>query len=154
MSINIKKKPVNKARRAALVNLLSGGMIIASAGVAGWRQRERFSWDWLPSVNGNTFPCVIWVLDPSKELSRKQGAASNSTIISEWCVKHDVDYRRYRADANMIQVDAHVRALHKYGCDFGAPCLVTCDRKGRAKAHFIPQGTEETLGLLREVFDA
>lgn len=151
------QKKVGISRRLTLQGSLSTLILGASAGLGVWRHRIGLSEglvSLLPDVEPkHGFPCVMWVLDAEKPLSRPQGAASNSVIISKWCVDNNVDYRRYRADANMVQTSDHVRALHRLGVEFGAPCLVTCDVNGRGRAWEIPEGTNATLALLSEVFD-
>lgn len=157
VDVSKQQKKTKVSRRLGLQGMLSLGFLVGSGGLGLWRHRIGLS-EGLVSIlpdfkPKHGFPCLMWVLDAEKPLSRSQGAASNSTIISKWCVDNNVDYRRYRADANMVQCSDHVRALHRLGVSFGAPCLVTCDANGRGRAWEIPQGTEATVKLLREVFD-
>ena len=144
------------SRRLGLQGILSLGFLAGSGGLGLWRHRRSVSEGLVSLLPDFTpehgFPCLMWVLDPEKALSRSQGAASNSTIVSKWCVDNNVDYRRYRSDANMIQCSDHIRSLHRLGVEFGSPCLVVCDHNGRGRAYQIPEGTDATLDLLREVF--
>ena len=168
MSFNLAKaKPVavpvdapkkGVSRRLGLQGILSLGFLAAAGGIAATRYKEDLL-DMLPELpsftpdsKSDTPAAVMFVLDNSVKISREQGQANNSQLVRETCDKLGVEYRRYSHDADLFQEESWARVMQSIGREFGAPCLVIVDRKGRGKAMVIPTGVEAVVRLLEKTY--
>ena len=138
-------------RRNALQAILSTGLLAGTAGIVASRHGEALI-GLLPQPSiANAPAAVMFVTSDTAALSRPQGGAINSFSVRDWCIDNNVEYRKYNKDADMFQVSGWVRDMHRVGVEFGAPCLVVVDRKGRGRAFNIPSGSHETIELLKKV---
>jgi len=138
------------SRRASLQAILSGALLVGSAGMIASENKHLFQ-D-VNSKDERPPAAVMFVTKKDAPLSRKQGAAMNSFFVRGWCEQNDVEYRKYKVDSDMFQVRQWVKDMHKTGVRFGAPCLVVIDRDGAGSVYNVPNGSTETLELLRRIF--
>ena len=139
------------SRRSTLQAILSGALLVSSAGIITKETTNIFD----KTVNDKDTAAPAAVMFVTKEdapLSRKQGAAMNSFFVRGWCEQNNVEYRKYKDDSDMFQVRQWVKDMHRVGVRFGAPCIVVVDRDGAGSVHNVPNGSEETLELLRRIF--
>jgi len=139
------------SRRSTLQAILSGALLVGSAGIVAKETTNLF--DRTGSDKDTAAPAaVMFVTKDDAPLSRKQGATMNSFFVRGWCEQNSVEYRKYKVDSDMFQVRQWVKDMHRVGVRFGAPCLVVVDRDGAGSVYNIPNGSEETLELLRRIF--
>jgi len=126
-------------------------LLVGSAGIVAKETTNLFDHT---GVNEDEKPpaSVMFVTKDDAPLSRKQGAAMNSFFVRGWCEKNGVEYRKYKVDSDMFQVRQWDKDMHRVGVRFGAPCLVVIDRDGAGSVYNVPNGSAETLELLRRVF--
>jgi len=150
--IDIKKDRVS--RRDSLRAAIRLGFLAGTGGLVLYHNRDALSRIVKPSGKIGDKPCVMFVTGDTSLLSRSQGGALNSASVRDWSIANNIEYRRYREDADTFQLETWARAMHQIGVDFGAPCMVTVDREGCGRAWKIPSGSIETIKLLSEVFSA
>jgi hypothetical protein len=150
--IDIKKDKVS--RRESLRAAIRLGFLAGTGGLVMYHNRDALSRIVKPSGKISDKPCVMFVTGNTSLLSRSQGGALNSASVRDWAIANNIEYRRYREDADTFQLETWARAMHQIGLDFGAPCMVTVDQEGRGRAWKIPSGSIETIKLLSEVFGA
>ena len=142
------------SRRDSLRTILSLGFLAGTAGVVGYGNREGLRRLVTPANRIHGKPCVMFVTGGTGRLSRSQGGSLNSASVRDWAIANNIEYRRYRKDADTFQIESWARKMHDVGVAFGAPCMVTIDHSGRGRAWEIPSGSVETIKLLQEVFCA
>ena len=139
------------SRRSTLQAILSGALFVGSAGIITKETTNLF--DRTINDKDTAAPAaVMFVTKDDAPLSRKQGAAMNSFFVRGWCEQNDVEYRKYKDNSDMFQVRQWVKDMHRVGVRFGAPCIVVVDRDGAGSVYNVPNGSEETLELLRRIF--
>ena len=149
--VSIKEHNARVSRRATLQAILSGALLVGTAGMVAKETTNIFD----KTVNDKDTAAPAAVMFVTKEdapLSRKQGSAMNSFFVRGWCEQNNVEYRKYKDDSDMFQVRQWVKDMHRVGVSFGAPCIVVIDREGAGAAYNVPNGSEETLELLRRIF--
>jgi hypothetical protein len=149
--ISIKEHNAKVSRRSTLQAILSGALLVGSAGMIVSETTNLLDHT---GTNEDEKPpaAVMFVTKDDAPLSRKQGAAMNSFFVRGWCEQNDVEYRKYHNDSDMFQVRQWVKDMHRVGVRFGAPCLVVIDRDGAGSVYNVPSGSKETLELLRRIF--
>ena len=150
--IDIKKDKMS--RRDSLRAAIRLGFLAGTGGLVLYSTRDALRRIVKPSGKIIDKPCVMFVTGSTSHQSRSQGGALNSASVRDWAIANNIEYRRYREDADTFQLETWARAMHQIGLDFGAPCMVTVDRNGRGRAWKIPSGSIETIKLLSEVFGA
>ena len=138
------------SRRDALLGTIGCGFLLGSGAVVAKRQLLPRLGDIRFALSGK--PMIIWIRNPEIALTNEQGQAVNSFKVTDYCLQRDVDVRRYRYDANLIQLSGHTRRLVQHGLKYSQNCLVTCDKKGRARVWEIPQGVDKALELLESIY--
>ena len=148
---SIKEHNTKVSRRSTLQAILSGALLVGTAGMVAKETTNLF--DHTGSNEDEKPPAaVMFVTKEDAPLSRKQGAAMNSFFVRGWCEQNNVEYRKYKDDSDMFQVRQWVKDMHRVGVRFGAPCIVVVDRDGAGSVYNVPNGSEETLELLRRIF--
>ena len=149
--ISLKEHNAKLNRRSTLQAILSGALLVGSAGMIVNETTNLL--DHTGEKPDEKPPAaVMFVTKEDAPLSRKQGAAMNSFFVRGWCEQNDVEYRKYKDDSDMFQVRQWVKDMHRTGVRFGAPCIVVIDREGAGSVYNVPNGSGETLELLRRVF--
>ena len=151
------ESPQNKGitRRLGLQGILSMGILSSAGGLGAWRHRSEIL-DFIPSFTTETKqgypPAIMFVLDPSVSITQQQGQTHNSQLVQNACKGLNIEYRRYKHDADLFQEESWARVMQSIGREYGAPCLVMIDPNGRGTARDIPMGVEAAVRLLENTY--
>ena len=132
-------------RREALAVLGKGAVLSLFAG-AGYLsgRNHRVKKGPQPSV-----PALMNVWNEKVKQDADKNKVRNSSIVRKACESAGLEFRMYRADADLFQCDQWERDMFNAALDFGTPSIVLVDGSGVGRCYPIPRDINMLLDIIK-----
>ncbi len=92
-------------------------------------------------------PALMIVWDEKVKQDADQNKVRNSSLIRKSCEAAGLEFRMYRADADLFQCDQWERNMFDAAKNFGTPSIVLVDGSGVGRCYPIPRD----IGMLIKI---
>ncbi|MGI9460539.1 MAG: hypothetical protein ACR2NF_11115 [Pirellulales bacterium] len=139
--VNLRAK---KNRREALAVLAKGTVLslFAGAGYLSGRNHRMLDQETAP------VPALMIVWNEKVKQDTEQNNVRNSTLVRKACESAGVEFRMYRADADLFQCDSWERNMFNAAKKFGTPSIVIVDKSGVGRCYPIPRNIKMLIDII------
>lgn len=146
MKISLKKKSTGPNRRDLLRYTLLG----TTGALAGLSISPVVNKYINSKEEKDAVPAVMIVWDSNGKQDADKNKVRNSSIVKTACKNLGLEYRMFRADADLFQCAEWERDMLAAALEFGPPCVVIVDKSGKGRCYPIPRNVDSLLKLIKE----
>ena len=141
MKVDLQHK---KNRREALAVLAKGTVLSLFAGAGYIAGKGHIKKD-----DDQAVPALMIVWSEKDKQNKKQNNVRNSSLVQKACLAAGLEFRMYRADANLFQCDQWERDMFNAAVAFGTPSIAVVDRSGVGECYPIPTNVESLIRVIK-----
>jgi len=134
----------NKINRRDTLAVLGKGAVLSMFAGAGYLSGRNHGVKDLPVT---PVPALMIVWDEKSKQDSDQNKVRNSSLIRKSCEAAGLEFRMYRADADLFQCDQWERNMFDAAKNFGTPSIVLVDGSGVGRCYPIPRD----IGMLVKI---
>lgn len=141
MKVDLQHK---KNRREALAVLCKGTVLSLFAGagyVAGKGHADKPKEQAVPAL------MIVW--SEKDKQDSKRNSVRNSSLVQKACHAAGLEFRMYRADANLFQCDQWERDMFNAAVAFGTPSIAVVDHNGVGECYPIPTNVDSLIRVIK-----
>jgi hypothetical protein len=141
MKVDLQHK---KNRREALAVLGRGTVLSLFAGAGFIAGRERKA-----EKPEQAVPALMIVWSEKDKQDNKKNAVRNSSLVQKACHAAGLEFRMYRADADLFQCEQWERDMFNAACEFGTPSIAIVDHNGIGECYPIPTTVDSLIRVIK-----
>lgn len=136
----------HKANRREALAVLGRGAVLslfAGAGYLSGRNHRKVE----KALQPNPALMIVW--DEKAKQDADQNKVRNSSLVRKACEAAGLEFRMYRADADLFQCDQWERNMFNAALEFGTPSIVLVDNSGVGRCYPIPRDIDALVKIIK-----